>query len=73
MTTPFVRTRIATAVAGAALALCAGQAFGTGFQLNEQSASSMGNAFGAGAASPTMRARCGGTQPRFRSSLRGRW
>ena len=50
MTTPFVRTRIATAVAGAALALCAGQAFGTGFQLNEQSASSIGNAFGAGAA-----------------------
>ena len=50
MTTPFACTRIATAVAGVALALGAGQAFGTGFQLNEQSASSIGNAFAAGAA-----------------------
>jgi long-chain fatty acid transport protein len=50
MTTPFVCTRIAAAVAGVALALGAGQAFGTGFQLNEQSASSIGNAFAAGAA-----------------------
>ncbi len=50
MTTPFVRTRIATAVAGLALALGAGQALATGFQLNEQSASSLGNAFAAGAA-----------------------
>ena len=50
MNTPYVRTRIATAVAGVALALSAGQALGTGFQLNEQSASSLGNAFAAGAA-----------------------
>ena len=50
MTTPFVRTRIATAVAGLALALGTGQALATGFQLNEQSASSLGNAFAAGAA-----------------------
>ena len=50
MTTPFVRTRIATAVAGVALALGAGQALATGFQLNEQSASSIGNAFAGGAA-----------------------
>ena len=50
MNTPFVRTRIATAVAGLALLLGTGQALGTGFQLNEQSASSLGNAFAAGAA-----------------------
>ncbi len=50
MTTPFVRTRIATAVAGLALALGTGHALATGFQLNEQSASSLGNAFAAGAA-----------------------
>jgi long-chain fatty acid transport protein len=50
MTTPFCRTRIAVAVAGVALALAGGQAAGTGFQLNEQSASSLGNAFAGGAA-----------------------
>ena len=50
MNTPFVRTRIAAAVAGIAFALGAGQAVGTGFQINEQSASSLGNAFAAGAA-----------------------
>ena len=50
MHTPFVRTRIAAAVGGIAFALGAGQALGTGFQLNEQSASSLGNAFAAGAA-----------------------
>src|SRR4030095_1864958 len=50
MHTPFVRTRIAAAVAGIAFALGAGQALGTGFQINEQSASSLGNAFAAGAA-----------------------
>src|SRR5439155_27235296 len=50
MNTPFTRTRIATAVAGVAFAFGAGQALGTGFQINEQSASSLGNAFAAGAA-----------------------
>ena len=39
MKIPFHRTRIAAAVCGVALALGAGQAFGTGFQLNENSAS----------------------------------
>lgn len=46
----FRRTRAATAVAGAVVALCAPQAFGTGFQLNENSGSSIGNANAAGAA-----------------------
>jgi long-chain fatty acid transport protein len=50
MTTPFPRTRIATAIGGLALMLGASQAFGTGFQLNENSASSLGNAFAGGAA-----------------------
>jgi long-chain fatty acid transport protein len=50
MSNPFPRTRIATAVGGLALLLGASQAFGTGFQLNEQSGSSIGNAFAAGAA-----------------------
>ena len=51
MKTPFFRrTRAATAVAGAILALSATQAFATGFQLNENSASSIGNANAAGAA-----------------------
>jgi long-chain fatty acid transport protein len=50
MITPFRRTLVATAVGGFAVALSAGPAFGTGFQLNEQSASSIGNAFAAGAA-----------------------
>jgi long-chain fatty acid transport protein len=40
---------LAAAVAGI-LSLCAGQAQATGFQLNEQSASSIGNAFAGGAA-----------------------
>ena len=47
---PFRHTRAASAVAGAVLALSATQAFGTGFQLNENSASSLGNANAAGAA-----------------------
>jgi long-chain fatty acid transport protein len=47
---PFVRTRIAAAVGGIAFALAASEAVGTGFQINEQSASSLGNAFAAGAA-----------------------
>ncbi len=46
----FRRTRVTAAVAGAILALGATQAWGTGFQLNENSASSLGNAFAAGAA-----------------------
>ena len=46
----FRRNRAAAAVAGAVLALGATQAFGTGFQLNENSASSIGNAFAGGAA-----------------------
>src|SRR4030095_4879836 len=50
MHTPFVRTRIAAAVGGIAFALAASEAVGTGFQINEQSASSLGNAFAAGAA-----------------------
>jgi long-chain fatty acid transport protein len=50
MTTPFCRTRLASAVAGIVLALGAGGALATGFQLNEQSASSLGNAFAGGAA-----------------------
>ena len=49
-TNQFRRTRVAAAVAGLTLALGAGQAVGTGFQLNENSASSLGNAFAAGAA-----------------------
>ncbi len=51
MKTPnFRRNRVTAAVAGAILALGATQAFGTGFQLNENSASSLGNAFAGGAA-----------------------
>lgn len=50
MTTPFVRTRIATAVAGLALALGAGQALGAGFVLQENSGSGLGNAYAGGAA-----------------------
>jgi len=50
MTTPFRRTRIATAVAGFALALGAGQALGAGFALQENSGSGLGNAFAGGAA-----------------------
>lgn len=44
------RARIATAVAGAVLALGATHAGATGFQLNENSASGLGNAFASGAA-----------------------
>jgi long-chain fatty acid transport protein len=50
MTTPFVRTRIATAVAGLALALGAGYAHGAGFILQENSGSGLGNAYAGGAA-----------------------
>ena len=51
MKTPnFRRHRVAAAVAGTLLALGATQAFATGMQLNEQSASSIGNAFAGGAA-----------------------
>ena len=45
------RTRVATAVAGAILALAGGQAQGAGFALQESSASGLGNAFAGGAAS----------------------
>ena len=48
--TPFTRTGVALAVGSIVLMLGASQAFGTGFQLNEQSGSSIGNAFAAGAA-----------------------
>ncbi len=50
MTTPFRRTRIATALAGFALALGAGHAAGAGFALQENSGSGLGNAFAGGAA-----------------------
>ena len=50
MTTPFRRTRIATALAGLALALGAGHAAGAGFALQENSGSGIGNAFAGGAA-----------------------
>jgi long-chain fatty acid transport protein len=50
MTTAFVRTRIATAVAGLALALGAGYAQGAGFILQENSGSGLGNAYAGGAA-----------------------
>lgn len=46
----FRRNRVAAAVAGVAMTLGAGQALATGFQINENSASSLGNAFAAGAA-----------------------
>jgi long-chain fatty acid transport protein len=48
--TLIARTRVATAVAGAVLALAAGQAQGAGFALQESSASGLGNAFAGGAA-----------------------
>jgi long-chain fatty acid transport protein len=51
MTTPhFRRTRLAGAVAGAVLALGAGQAFGAAFALQENSGSGLGNAYAGGAA-----------------------
>ncbi len=43
------KTQLASAVSALVLALGAGQAFGTGFQLNENSASGLGNAFAGGA------------------------
>lgn len=50
MITPFTRTRIATAVAGLALALSAGHVLGAGFALQENSGSGLGNAYAGGAA-----------------------
>lgn len=50
MKTPHFRRNHVAAVAGAVLAFGATQALGTGFQLNEQSGSGIGNAFAAGAA-----------------------
>lgn len=50
MSMPFKRSCIAAALAGAGLALSGGAALATGFQLNEQSASTIGNAGAAGAA-----------------------
>jgi long-chain fatty acid transport protein len=50
MTTPFRRTRIASAIAGIAFALGAGQAFGAGFALQESNGSGLGNAYAGGAA-----------------------
>lgn len=47
---PYRRTRIALALGGVALALCAGQAHGAAFALQETSASGLGNAFAGGAA-----------------------
>jgi long-chain fatty acid transport protein len=45
-----IRTRVATAVAGAVLALAGGHAQGAGFALQESSGSAVGNAFAGGAA-----------------------
>lgn len=50
MKLPFVRTPLAVAVGGCALAVAAGQAQGAAFALAEQSASGMGTAFAGGAA-----------------------
>jgi long-chain fatty acid transport protein len=50
MRIPFPRTRVAGAIGGVLLSLSAAQALATGFQLNEHSASSIGNANAAGAA-----------------------
>jgi long-chain fatty acid transport protein len=51
MQTPSIKKKqVAQAIGALVLALGTQQALGTGFQLNEQSASSMGNAFAAGAA-----------------------
>jgi long-chain fatty acid transport protein len=50
MTKHFTRTRVATAVAGIALALGAGQAFGSAFALQTQNASGLGHAYAGGAA-----------------------
>ena len=50
MSTPFRRTRIATAVAGIAFALGTGQAVAAGFALQESNGSGLGNAYAGGAA-----------------------
>ena len=50
MTKPFRRTTIAAAVSGLALALGAGQAFGSAFALAEQNVMGLGNAFAGAAA-----------------------
>ena len=50
MTAPFSRTRIATALAGVALALAGGHAFGSAFALAEQNVMGLGNAFAGAAA-----------------------
>jgi long-chain fatty acid transport protein len=50
MTTPFRRTRIASAIAGIAFALGAGQVFAAGFALQETNGSGLGNAYAGGAA-----------------------
>ena len=50
MTAPFSRTRIATALAGVALALAGGQAWGGAFALAEQNVMGLGNAFAGAAA-----------------------
>ena len=51
MTTPFVRTRLASSIAGVALALGAGQAIAAAFSLQDYSSSALGNAYAGGAAS----------------------
>ncbi len=50
MNIPFRSTRIAVAIAGAAMALGAGQAFGAAFGLQTQNASGLGHAYAGGAA-----------------------
>ena len=50
MNTPFRRTRLASAVAGAVLVLGAGHAWGAAFALQENSGSGLGNAYAGGAA-----------------------
>ena len=50
MSTPFPRTRIATAIGGLVLMLGASQAFGAGLALQENSGSGLGNAYAGGAA-----------------------
>jgi len=50
MTTPFVRTRIAIAIAGASLGFAVGEAQGAAFSLQDSSNSALGNAYAGGAA-----------------------
>ena len=50
MTTPFRRTRLATALTGLALTFGAGQAWGAAFALAEQNVMGLGNAFAGAAA-----------------------